>query len=139
MPLDGLPWDGEERPDDEEDSKRLDDNLKSSPKLDTGSKPKTSKNLEINKNVETTKISSKPLPDALHKKVITNVKKRKKQASELKKRWMPGAIGEIFTFLFALLLAYLFIQTMGYMLNTSLPLVVVESESMVHEDRKSVV
>ncbi|MBN2517495.1 MAG: DUF99 family protein [Candidatus Altiarchaeota archaeon] len=49
-----------------------------------------------------------------------------------KHKWMPGWIGEIFTFLFAFLLAYLFIQGLGFVLNTSSPLVVVESESMIH-------
>jgi signal peptidase I len=143
MPVDGLPWDGEERPVDtadvEVDGVDEVNNKKEHTKESSNASNKKSKD----SNEESSDISasdkkepsndiSKP-PDALHKRVVSNVKKRKKQATDLKRKWMPGVLGEIFTFLFALLLAYLFIQTMGYLLNTPMPLVVVESESMVHD------
>jgi endonuclease V-like protein UPF0215 family/signal peptidase I len=68
----------------------------------------------------------------IHKQVYNFVKEKKEQVERAKHKYLPGVIGEIFTFLFALLLAWLFIQGMGILLNTSSPLVVVESESMQH-------
>lgn len=68
----------------------------------------------------------------IDKQVIEHVSNLNKKVTKIKHKWLPGVIGEIFTFLFAFLLAYLFIQGMGFILNTSSPLVVVESESMIH-------
>jgi len=77
--------------------------------------------------------AGQPHKKAPHKRAISYLQDKKEKVEKLKSKYMPGLIGEIFSFLFALLLAYLFIQGLGYILNTGSPLVVVESESMVHE------
>jgi signal peptidase I len=67
-----------------------------------------------------------------HVKVYHYVKHKHRHFRKLKRQHLPGVAGEIFSFLFAFLIAWLFIQGLGWILNTGTPLVVVESESMVH-------
>jgi signal peptidase I len=67
-----------------------------------------------------------------HIKVYHYVKHKHRHFKKLKAQHLPGIAGEIFSFLFAFLIAWLFIQGLGWMLGTPTPLVVVESESMVH-------
>ena len=68
----------------------------------------------------------------LHMKAYNYVRDTHRKVKKWKRKTFPGFAGEVVSFLFALLLAWLFIQMLGWMLNTSSPLVVVESESMVH-------
>ena len=78
--------------------------------------------------------SSKNYDDkGAHVKVYHYVKHKHRHFKTLKKRHLPGFAGEIFDFAFAFLIAWLFIQFLGIVLGTGAPLVVVESESMVHE------
>jgi len=70
--------------------------------------------------------------DAPHVKVVKYVRHRHGHAKHLKKHFFPGLAGEAVSFLFAFAIAYMFIQGLGWFLATSTPLVVVESESMVH-------
>jgi signal peptidase I len=67
-----------------------------------------------------------------HVKVYHYVKHKQRHFRKLKRQHLPGVAGEIFSFLFAFLIAWLFIQGLGWILNTGTPLVVVESESMIH-------
>lgn len=67
-----------------------------------------------------------------HEKVYNYVKDKHKEYKRLKVRYLPGIVGEIFDFLLAVAIAYVLIQGLGGLLNTSSPLVVVESESMIH-------
>jgi signal peptidase I len=67
-----------------------------------------------------------------HVQVYHYVKHKHRHFTKLKRTYLPGAAGEIFSFLFAFLIAWLFIQGLGWMLGTTTPLVVVESESMIH-------
>jgi uncharacterized protein len=68
-----------------------------------------------------------------HVAAFNLIKHHHKKIKRAKIRYLPGAVGEIASFLFAVLIAWLLIQGMGWALGTSTPLVVVESESMVHE------
>jgi signal peptidase I len=68
-----------------------------------------------------------------HVKVYHYVKHKHRHFKKLKKKHLPGIAGEIFDFAFAFIIAWLFIQFLGIVLGTGAPLVVVESESMVHE------
>ncbi len=67
-----------------------------------------------------------------HVKAYHFIRKKHKEAKRLKGKYFPGFAGEVFSFLFALLIAWLFIQFLGWALATPAPLVVVESESMIH-------
>jgi|GEM_PF-91646 len=68
----------------------------------------------------------------VHKKAYNYVRHTHKKVRRWKRKTFPGFAGEVVSFLFALLIAWLFIQGLGWVLNTSSPLVVVESESMTH-------
>lgn len=68
----------------------------------------------------------------LHVRAYNYVKDTHKQIKRLKHRWFPGIVGEIVSFLFALLVAWALIQGLGWALGTPNPLVVVESQSMEH-------
>jgi signal peptidase I len=69
----------------------------------------------------------------LHKKAYNYVKDKHKHYVRVKNRYVPsGLVSEIFDFALALLIAWLIIQGLGWALGTSMPLVVVESESMEH-------
>lgn len=70
--------------------------------------------------------------DAPHVKAYRYVKDKHKEVTRWKRKTFPGVAGEVVSFLFALLVAWLFIQGLGWALGTPSPLVVVESESMVH-------
>lgn len=73
------------------------------------------------------------IDEAPHKKAFLYVKHKHKQAKRLKRRLLPGMVGELFSFLFAVLIAWLIIQFLGFLLATPSPLVVIESGSMIHE------
>ncbi len=70
--------------------------------------------------------------DWLHVKAYNYVKEKHHHVRKLKRKYFPGIAGEIVSFLFALLIAWLVIQGLGWVLGTSSPLVVIESESMQH-------
>ncbi len=72
--------------------------------------------------------------DWLHVRAYRYVRGKHRRAKRLKRRYLPGLAGEAASFLFALLIAWLFIQGLGWALGTATPLVVVESESMVHAE-----
>lgn len=82
--------------------------------------------------------AEEPLPTvdpnaAPHVKVYQYVHRKHHHIKRLKKHYFPGIAGEIVSFLFAFLVAWVVIQMLGWVLNTSNPLVVVESESMIHK------
>jgi hypothetical protein len=70
----------------------------------------------------------------LHVKAYNYVRHTHKKVKRMKHVYFPGISGEIVSFLIALLLAWLFIQGLGWALGTASPLVVVESESMIHQE-----
>jgi signal peptidase I len=70
---------------------------------------------------------------APHVQVYHYVKRKHHHIKKLKKKYFPGVWGEIVSFLFAFLVAWAIIQMLGWVLGTGNPLVVVESESMLHK------
>jgi len=72
--------------------------------------------------------------DWLHVKAYNYVRDKRKEIKRLKNRWFPGVAGEILSFLFALLVAWVLIQALGWTLGAANPLVVIESQSMEHGD-----
>lgn len=73
-----------------------------------------------------------PKDAAPHVKVYHYVRKKHRHIKRLKHKYFPGIYGELVSFLIALLIAWAFLQMLGWMLGTASPLVVVESESMIH-------
>ena len=72
-------------------------------------------------------------PDAApHVRAYQYIHQKHHHVRRIKKQYLPGIAGEIFDFFFAVLIAWLIIQLLGGVLATTTPLVVVESESMVH-------
>jgi len=67
-----------------------------------------------------------------HVKAYHYVRDQHRHIKKLKRRYFPGVWGELVSFLFAFLVAWAIIQMLGWVLGTSNPLVVVESESMLH-------
>jgi len=72
--------------------------------------------------------------DAPHVKIVKYVRHKHGHVKHIKQHYFPGIMGEVVSFLFAFLVAFAFIQSLGFFLDTSSPLVVVESESMVHSE-----
>ncbi len=67
-----------------------------------------------------------------HTTAYKYVKKKHADMKRLKHRYLPGVAGELFDLILAIAIAWIFIQMLGWVLNTSSPLIIVESESMVH-------
>jgi len=116
MPLGGLPW-------------RKDVESEDPTKPDK----RTAKDIEAEKKLKEAGKEPQVDPNAApHVKVYQIVRQKHHQVKKLKKHYFPGIWGEIVSFIFAFLVAWAVIQLLGWMLGTPNPLVVVESESMLH-------
>jgi len=61
-------------------------------------------------------------------------KKLQNRWTKVKNTLFPdNLMGDIFSFIAAFIVAFLFLQTLGFFLDTQTPLVVIESESMLHQ------